>query len=110
MTNAQTREKRLRRMADRRGLTLHKCPRRDPGALGYGTYELKFTAPDDEYTHMCDLWFALRREPTPNGQPPGPDWVALNKHGRRPTYGLTLDQIETELARLDHSDDAPPWI
>jgi hypothetical protein len=36
----KTREMRLRRMAERRGLRLQKSPRRDPGAWDYGTYQL----------------------------------------------------------------------
>jgi hypothetical protein len=41
MTPAEkVRENRLRRMAKRRGLRLHKSPRRDPGAIGYGRYLL----------------------------------------------------------------------
>ena len=34
------RENRFRRMAKRHGMTLEKCRRRDPEALGYGTYRL----------------------------------------------------------------------
>ncbi len=33
-------ENRVRRMADRQGLQLQKSRRRDPKALGYGTYRL----------------------------------------------------------------------
>jgi hypothetical protein len=36
----KTRETRLRRLAERRGLRLQKSPRRDPGAWDYGTYQL----------------------------------------------------------------------
>jgi hypothetical protein len=36
----KVREIRLRRMADRQGLRLEKSRRRDPRALGYGTYRL----------------------------------------------------------------------
>jgi hypothetical protein len=36
----KVRENRLRRMAARQGLALQKSPRRDPHALGYGTYRL----------------------------------------------------------------------
>jgi len=36
----KTRETRLRRMAERRGLRLQKSPRRDPGAWDFGTYQL----------------------------------------------------------------------
>lgn len=31
-------ENRLRRVLDRQGYTLRKCPRRDPLACGFGTY------------------------------------------------------------------------
>lgn len=34
----KTRENLIRRMADRQGLKLVKCRRRDPRALGYGLY------------------------------------------------------------------------
>lgn len=41
MTTAEkTRETRLRRMADRQGLQLHKSRRRDARALDYGRYIL----------------------------------------------------------------------
>ena len=36
----KVRENRLRRMAERRGLRLEKCRRRDPYALGYRRYWL----------------------------------------------------------------------
>lgn len=36
----RTREARLRRAADRQGLILQRSRRRDPRALGYGTYQL----------------------------------------------------------------------
>ncbi len=36
----KVRENRLRRVADRRGLRLHKCRRRDPLAVGYDGYML----------------------------------------------------------------------
>jgi hypothetical protein len=39
-TADKIRENRLRRIAVRQGLTLRKSPRRDPRALGYGTYML----------------------------------------------------------------------
>ena len=39
-TTEKVRENRLRRMADRQGLTLRKSPRRDPRALDYGVYRL----------------------------------------------------------------------
>lgn len=44
MTNPEVafkvRENRLRRVADRQGLHLVKCRRRDPNAMGYGFYGL----------------------------------------------------------------------
>ena len=40
MTEDKVRENRLRRMADRRGLTLVRSRRRDPHALDYGLYWL----------------------------------------------------------------------
>jgi hypothetical protein len=46
-TPEKVRENRLRRMADRQGLALHKNRRRDPYALDYGLYSLR---PLDEAT------------------------------------------------------------
>jgi hypothetical protein len=40
-THTKVRENRLRRMAERQGLTLEKSRRRDPRALDYGTYWLR---------------------------------------------------------------------
>lgn len=40
MTDQKVRENRLRRMAQRQGLELHRSRRRDPRALDYGTYWL----------------------------------------------------------------------
>jgi hypothetical protein len=40
VTAEKIRENRLRRMADRQGLRLVKSRRRDPRAIGYGTYTL----------------------------------------------------------------------
>ncbi len=40
MSDEKIRENRLRRMAERQGLKLEKCRRRDPRAIGYGTYHL----------------------------------------------------------------------
>jgi hypothetical protein len=60
----KTREIRLRRAAQRRGLRLEKSRRRDPYALGYGTYKL--TNPSTHETVAGDRFH----------------------------YGLTLDQVE----------------
>jgi hypothetical protein len=69
-TSQQTkvRENRLRRMAARQGLALKKSPRRDPRALGYGTYMLV-----DVSTNGLVAW------------------------GLSDGYGLDLDEIEREL-------------
>ncbi len=40
MTDEKVRENRLRRMLERRGLTLTKSRRRDPEALGFGHYAI----------------------------------------------------------------------
>ena len=40
MTAEKVRENRVRRMADRQGLSLHKSRRRDPRAIDYGLYML----------------------------------------------------------------------
>lgn len=37
-SSEKVREVRLRRMAERQGLALHKSKRRDPNALGYGCW------------------------------------------------------------------------
>jgi hypothetical protein len=47
-TAGKVRENRLRRAAERRGLRLEKSRRRDPGAIGYGTYQLIDPDRDDE--------------------------------------------------------------
>ncbi len=72
-TQEKARENRLRRMAERRGLTLRKSRRRDPGALDYGAY-----------------W--LIRVSTGAGKPD--ELVTREK-------GLTLDGIESYLRTLD---------
>lgn len=66
----KTRETRLRRMAERQGLRMIKSRRRDPRALGYGTYALV----DANTNHL----------------------IAGNDSTG---YGLDLDQIETALTR-----------
>jgi hypothetical protein len=64
----KVRENRLRRAAQRQGLTLMKCRRRDTRAYDYGTYMLI-----DPLTNTV---------------------VAYGGSG---TYGLSLDDIETAL-------------
>jgi hypothetical protein len=64
-------ENRLRRMADRQGLRLVKSPRKDPYALGYGTYRIDSkdgaTLVGDRETFGLDAdaverWLTTRRE------------------------------------------------
>ena len=70
MATDKTRETRLRRMAERQGLRLERSRRRDPRAIGYGTYRLA----------------------DPNGN------VAVAAD-RLSGYGMDLDTIETWLTR-----------
>jgi hypothetical protein len=65
--NDKIRENRLRRMAKRQGLELCKSSRRDVHSLDYGTYAL--------YHPATANWY--RRSPS--------------------QYGVTLDEIETDL-------------
>lgn len=67
-TQYKSYEARLRRMASRQDLILRKSPRRDPHALGYGTYMLIDAATNGVVAR---------------GLPDG--------------YGLGLDDIEREL-------------
>jgi hypothetical protein len=67
-TAVKTRETRLRRMAKRQGLRLHKSRRRDPHASDYGVYALV-----DEETSFI---------------------VAGADSGR---FGFSLDDVETHL-------------
>lgn len=61
MAHPRTREIRLRRMADRQGLALHKNRRRDPRARDYGLYWLRWLdSPTPERSH--DAWIGY-----PNG-------------------------------------------
>jgi len=46
-TGEKVRENRLRRMAERRGLSVHRSRRRDPGALDYGHIWLERWAVQD---------------------------------------------------------------
>ncbi len=56
----KTRETRLRRMADRQGLALHKNRRRDPRARDYGLFWLQWVdAADSENQH--DAWVGYPR-------------------------------------------------
>ncbi len=70
MTNdSKVRENRLRRMADRQGLTLTKSRRRDPRALDYGKWTI---------TSQTE-----------------PGWQVAELVGHE--HGLTLDELEAQL-------------
>ena len=73
-TAVKTRENRLRHMAARQGMTLHRSRLRDPRALGYGRY-----------------WLVPARGPV------------IGSRGRRAGVGdppgLTLDEVEDWLTR-----------
>lgn len=71
----KVRENRLRRAAERQGLLLQKSRRRDPRALGYGTYQLV----DARTNAVVDM----------GGLPGG--------------YGLDLDQVARELGLTEQS-------
>lgn len=49
----KVRENRLRRMAQRQGLTLHKSPRRDTRAIDYGRWWV--VHPDERSVELTDL-------------------------------------------------------
>lgn len=70
MTEEKVRENRLRRMAERQGLALKKSRRRDERALDFGTYMLV-----DPYRNSV-----------------------IVAGDRNRGYGLSLDEIEAELA------------
>ncbi len=70
-------ENKLRRIADRRGLTLKKSPRRDSKALDYGTYKLIIETEDADGKHEHE-------------------WRA----------GLRFDQIEAALDEYSAQEDA----
>jgi hypothetical protein len=52
-TADKTRETRLRRMAERQGLAIHKSRRRDPRALDYGRWWV--VHPDERYVELTDI-------------------------------------------------------
>ena len=70
MSDEKIWENRLRRMAERQGLKLEKCKRRDPRAIGYGTYQLV-----DKNTNN------------------------LVAYGNQEGFGLTLEEVETALLK-----------
>jgi hypothetical protein len=71
MVSERSIENRLRRAARRRGLRLEKSKLRDPGAIGFGTYQL-VTA----------------------------DTGKLVAGDRRSGYGLTLEQVAGRLGMI----------
>jgi hypothetical protein len=72
MTQEKVREIRLRRMAERQGLELHKSRRRDPNAIGYG------------------LWMIIDS----NG-----NFVVAQSAGPTGEPALDLDEVEAYLTR-----------
>jgi hypothetical protein len=67
--NEKIRENRLRRAAERQGLKLEKCRRRDPRSVNFGTYMLT-----DSRTNTLVAW--------------------AGEEG----YGLDLDEVEKALS------------
>ncbi len=55
MTDEKIRENRLRRMAERQGLALHKSRRRDPRAIDYGEMWLQWLAASNP-EHSNSAW------------------------------------------------------
>jgi hypothetical protein len=76
----KTRERRLRRMAQRQGLTLQKSRRRDPRAIDYG------------------MWFVI------SVTTPGGHWRSRQLESSK--QGLTLDEVERFLTADPNSDDS----
>ena len=70
MSEDKARENRLRRAAERQGLRLMKSRRRDPRAIGYGTYMLV-----------------------------DPNTTAMVARSLPDGYGLSLDDVERDLGR-----------
>jgi hypothetical protein len=52
-TAEKTRETRLRRMAERQGLTIRKSRRRDPRAIDYGRWWI--VHPDERLVELADI-------------------------------------------------------
>jgi hypothetical protein len=71
----KVRENRLRRMAQRQGLALHRLRRRDPLGLGYGTY-----------------WITR-----------GATETVVAPHNWDGATGMTMDQAEKWLSKPDKS-------
>src|SRR5215213_6529869 len=71
-TGDKVRSNRLRRAAERRGLVLERSRRRDPAALGYGTFQLRNAATGDVIACRSALGYGL-------------------------DYGLDLDEVEAYL-------------
>jgi hypothetical protein len=71
------RENRLRRMAERQGLRLRKSRRRDPRALGYGTYDLvqdsdnHMVSPEQMTLDEIEQWLTSDH-PEPKSESKGP--------------------------------------
>lgn len=73
MSYDKRREARLRRVAARQGLQVHKCRARDPRAVGYGTYQIA----DPVIGSLYSI------------------------EGRDAGYGLTLDEVAVALGEVE---------
>jgi hypothetical protein len=91
-TADKSRETRLRRMADRQGLALHKNRRRDPRAKDYGLFWLRWIdSPTPDSSH--DAWV---------GYPNGFDIDQLEAY----LLGNPIDgDVAEELERTGKSED-----
>jgi hypothetical protein len=92
MSEEKVRENRLRRMADRQGLALHKNRTRDPRARNYGLYWLRWLdAPTPEDSH--DAWV---------GYPAGFDIDQVEAY----LLGKPIDEaVRDELDRTGREED-----
>jgi len=54
-TEEKTRETRLRRMAERQGLTIRKSRRRDPRAIDYGRWWVVHSNTDRRLVELTDI-------------------------------------------------------
>jgi hypothetical protein len=74
MTTEKSRETRLRRMAERQGLTITKSRRRDPRAIDYGRWWVVQSGGDRRVVELTDI-DALERYLEGEGRPRTDYWV-----------------------------------
>ena len=113
MTGAhKVRENRLRRAAERQGLRLVKSRRRDPRAVGLGTYMLVGNDSDETLECKGEITYTgadSRGQKTVASQLlvtgrgtymlVDPDTAAMVAKGLPDGYGLSLDDVERQLMR-----------